>query len=199
MSQHTPLSTPIAPVKNNRVRTTNILTGVGIVIGGLMAVSWILGALGVFDRAARRFLADNCMYPIDSSVRLSSTQLSDELEKCRQFRGLSLSETLGMYFEYVGFLPVLMLLAVCVGGIGHVVISRRVLGISAGEWAERRRAVREATAANSSVSAAIATSAPAAWHPDPLHRYEWRYFDGNQWTSHVSTNGIQAQDPISSP
>ena len=35
---------------------------------------------------------------------------------------------------------------------------------------------------------------PAAWHPDPLGRYELRYWDGCRWTDHVSTAGVHEQD-----
>ena len=37
--------------------------------------------------------------------------------------------------------------------------------------------------------------ATAGWHPDPLGRHEHRYWDGTQWTEHVSSNGKQAVDP----
>jgi hypothetical protein len=30
---------------------------------------------------------------------------------------------------------------------------------------------------------------PAGWHPDPHGRHELRYWDGTQWTQHVSTGG----------
>jgi len=33
-----------------------------------------------------------------------------------------------------------------------------------------------------------------AWHPDPLGRFDHRYWDGNTWTSHVSTGGVQSID-----
>jgi uncharacterized protein YxjI len=36
---------------------------------------------------------------------------------------------------------------------------------------------------------------PANWYPDPLGRHEYRYFDGNQWTEHVSDHGRQDVDP----
>ena len=36
---------------------------------------------------------------------------------------------------------------------------------------------------------------PAAWHPDPFGRHELRYWDGAQWTEHVSSHGRQAVDP----
>ncbi len=36
---------------------------------------------------------------------------------------------------------------------------------------------------------------PASWYPDPLGRHELRYWDGSQWTEHVSSHGRQAVDP----
>jgi len=33
------------------------------------------------------------------------------------------------------------------------------------------------------------------WYADPFGRHELRYFDGTQWTEHVSSNGRQAVDP----
>jgi uncharacterized protein YxjI len=40
-------------------------------------------------------------------------------------------------------------------------------------------------------------SSPAAWHPDPYGRHELRYWDGTQWTEHVSSHGQQSLDPPS--
>lgn len=40
------------------------------------------------------------------------------------------------------------------------------------------------------------SQAPADWYPDPLHRFEVRYWDGAEWTEHVSTQGSQARDPL---
>lgn len=37
---------------------------------------------------------------------------------------------------------------------------------------------------------------PAGWHPDPMSRYEFRYWDGTCWTEHVSRGGQTAVDPI---
>lgn len=37
---------------------------------------------------------------------------------------------------------------------------------------------------------------PAAWHPDPMGRYEYRYWDGTQWTANVATGGQNFQDPL---
>ncbi|MDO8362877.1 MAG: DUF2510 domain-containing protein [Actinomycetota bacterium] len=35
----------------------------------------------------------------------------------------------------------------------------------------------------------------AGWHPDPFGRWEQRYWDGTQWTQHVSTAGQSGVDP----
>ncbi len=37
---------------------------------------------------------------------------------------------------------------------------------------------------------------PANWYPDPMGRHQLRYFDGAQWTEHVSSNGVQGLDPL---
>jgi uncharacterized protein YxjI len=36
---------------------------------------------------------------------------------------------------------------------------------------------------------------PPNWHPDPFGRHELRYWDGSQWTEHVSSHGRQSTDP----
>ena len=36
------------------------------------------------------------------------------------------------------------------------------------------------------------TTAPANWYPDPSGQHELRYWDGREWTAHVSTGGVQA-------
>ena len=41
------------------------------------------------------------------------------------------------------------------------------------------------------------TSNPVAgWHPDPMRRFEHRYWDGVRWTEHVSRGGSRSIDPI---
>ena len=40
-----------------------------------------------------------------------------------------------------------------------------------------------------------APTTAAGWHPDPLGRHEHRYWDGSQWTEHVSSHGKQSVDP----
>uniref|UniRef100_UPI001602614C DUF2510 domain-containing protein n=1 Tax=Nocardioides pelophilus TaxID=2172019 RepID=UPI001602614C len=39
----------------------------------------------------------------------------------------------------------------------------------------------------------------AAWHPDPTGRHELRYWDGSQWTEHVSDGGVQSVAPLAPP
>jgi len=36
--------------------------------------------------------------------------------------------------------------------------------------------------------------APANWYADPYGRYEYRYWDGLQWTEHVGTGGVQGTE-----
>jgi uncharacterized protein YxjI len=40
---------------------------------------------------------------------------------------------------------------------------------------------------------------PANWYPDPVGRHELRYYDGSQWTEHVSSGGKQGVDPLVAP
>ena len=43
-------------------------------------------------------------------------------------------------------------------------------------------------------------SSTAGWHPDPFRRFELRYWDGAQWTEHVSTKGQTGRDtPTATP
>lgn len=37
---------------------------------------------------------------------------------------------------------------------------------------------------------------PANWYPDPTGRHGQRYWDGEQWTEHVFTDGVQGLDPL---
>ncbi|MDW3212862.1 MAG: DUF4190 domain-containing protein [Ilumatobacteraceae bacterium] len=40
------------------------------------------------------------------------------------------------------------------------------------------------------------TSTPSGWFPDPLDRYDHRYFNGTSWTSDVSAGGQRYVDPL---
>ena len=37
---------------------------------------------------------------------------------------------------------------------------------------------------------------PANWYPDPQGRHELRYWDGGQWTEHISNQGVTGSDPL---
>jgi len=50
-------------------------------------------------------------------------------------------------------------------------------------------------AAGASAGGAQAGAAPAGWYADPSSRFELRYWDGTQWTEHVSRAGQQYTDP----
>lgn len=39
------------------------------------------------------------------------------------------------------------------------------------------------------------STVPAGWYADPSGRFELRYWDGHQWTEHVSRDGQQFTDP----
>lgn len=41
-----------------------------------------------------------------------------------------------------------------------------------------------------------ASAVAAGWHPDPLGRHQYRYWNGAEWTEHASDNGRQVVDPI---
>ena len=40
------------------------------------------------------------------------------------------------------------------------------------------------------------TTTPPDWYPDPGGVHELRYFDGTQWTDHVSNHGVTSVDPV---
>ena len=39
----------------------------------------------------------------------------------------------------------------------------------------------------------------AGWHPDPLGRHQYRYWDGTNWSDHVADNGVTSWDPVTPP
>jgi TM2 domain-containing membrane protein YozV len=41
-----------------------------------------------------------------------------------------------------------------------------------------------------------ASAVDSGWRPDPSGRHESRYWDGANWTPHVSTQGVTAHDPL---
>ena len=43
------------------------------------------------------------------------------------------------------------------------------------------------------------SSTPAGWYEDPVLAAELRYWDGSEWTEHVSSDGIQSVSPLPVP
>ena len=37
---------------------------------------------------------------------------------------------------------------------------------------------------------------PPNWYPDPAGHHQMRFWDGTTWSSHVSDNGLQSEDPL---
>ena len=35
-----------------------------------------------------------------------------------------------------------------------------------------------------------------SWFPDPMHRHELRWWDGDSWTAHVNDQGVPSEDPL---
>jgi len=54
----------------------------------------------------------------------------------------------------------------------------------------------ETTTASERSAAASSTGARPDWYPDPMGRFEFRYFNGERWTSDVSVNGAHYIDPV---
>lgn len=67
-----------------------------------------------------------------------------------------------------------------------------VIGMQA---AESTAASGSTQAAETTTAAASTSAAPAGWYADPSGRFELRYWDGSQWTEHVSRAGQQFTDP----
>ena len=40
------------------------------------------------------------------------------------------------------------------------------------------------------------TSYPSGWFPDPVGRFDYRYFDGTVWTADVASAGHRYRDPL---
>jgi type IV secretory pathway TrbL component len=49
--------------------------------------------------------------------------------------------------------------------------------------------------ASASTPSSTTPTVPADWYKDPSGRYEYRYWDGQKWTEHVSRAGTVYKDP----
>ena len=50
-------------------------------------------------------------------------------------------------------------------------------------------------ATTNATASSTTPSVPADWYKDPSGRYEYRYWDGQKWTEHVSRAGTVYKDP----
>jgi hypothetical protein len=45
-------------------------------------------------------------------------------------------------------------------------------------------------------TAGVGGANPAAWHPDPTGRHQYRWWDGTTWSPNVSDDGVASEDPV---
>lgn len=56
-------------------------------------------------------------------------------------------------------------------------------------------ATTQSSANDSNSTASTVPSVPADWYKDPSGRFDYRYWDGQKWTEHVSRGGTVHKDP----
>jgi len=54
-------------------------------------------------------------------------------------------------------------------------------------------------AQGAAVRPASESGTPAGWHPDPVGRHDYRYWDGATWTHNVADGGQTSVDPVDAP
>ncbi len=91
-------------------------------------------------------------------------------------------------------------------GIGLILSTVGVFAamVGIGQSAAKRSELRAAPAAWTPPQApaapvpqpAVGAPQPPNWYPDPAGRHQMRFWDGTTWSSHVSDNGIQSEDPL---
>jgi len=88
-------------------------------------------------------------------------------------------------------------------GIGLWMAAAGALAVIVGVVIGTRREVVRFSAGATPSSATAATSGqavnapgnPSRWAPDPTGRHELRYWNGTEWTDHVSDGGVPGSDP----
>lgn len=58
------------------------------------------------------------------------------------------------------------------------------------------RQATDSLAAPPPVPVVLTAAVAGGWHPDPIGRHEFRYWDGIKWTEHVASKGRQSIDPF---
>jgi hypothetical protein len=80
-------------------------------------------------------------------------------------------------------------------GTLSLVLGGAVLAVVVAVRRNRARRLLPAPAAQPVTTWGQATG-PAGWFADPGRRHEFRYWDGQRWTEHVSDRGTQGVDPL---
>ena len=132
-----------------------------------------------------------------------------EVDRARELceRLLSYASALGLYAEeidprsgrHLGNFPQAFTHLALINAVMHVIHADEALEgaqpLSFGRGLARappgRRSPRPATRTREHMS-----DIPAGWQPDPRGRHEYRYWDGSQWTDHVSDKGEVSSDPV---
>lgn len=70
------------------------------------------------------------------------------------------------------------------------------IALAGSESAADRRARRAGLAVAVPQPATIGAAPQPGWHPDPQGRHQYRWWDGHQWTTHVSDTGVPSEDPV---
>jgi Domain of unknown function (DUF4328)/Protein of unknown function (DUF2510) len=110
----------------------------------------------------------------DTDSELTASALLDHLDDVRT----------GVTLFVAG--QVLMVLAATLGAVMVVRLSSR----------QEAAATALGPVLPGSVPRGFGRPSPAAWHPDPMGRFDLRWWDGRLWTEHVTEGGRQAVDPI---
>lgn len=66
----------------------------------------------------------------------------------------------------------------------------------AAEVADRRTKPAAAAIVQLPPESPLPEAVPAQWNIDPTERHQHRWWDGRQWTEHVSDNGTASIDPL---
>lgn len=86
-------------------------------------------------------------------------------------------------------------------GVGALATKKKLKCQSCGEYndvgnAKPYKPTKAEQKSTTTVAAATTGVAAAGWHPDPMGRYDQRYWDGVRWTEHVTKAGAPSIDPI---
>lgn len=80
--------------------------------------------------------------------------------------------------------------------LGDAAVDERVLaarGLEPIDSRQRQQQTRESNTTNG------IQSVPAAWHPDPSGRHQYRFWDGHRWTDWIANDGVRGKDPLIQP